>query len=174
MRRRVFAQRLSTNLCIAGAGCVGPHHRTPSGSRLPAHAGAGWSAVCVYMSVSVSVSVSVSLSVSLSCDVSCRELTLSHYSRSPRKTFAFFRLRRARPAPRQNPDDRFDRCVFASLRRRPRFACCVNRACARELCCKILYENTHSQRHRASRKRLCGEPTQPRESRDKISQETRL
>ena len=28
-------RRLSTNLCNAGAGCVGPHHRTPSGSRLP-------------------------------------------------------------------------------------------------------------------------------------------
>ena len=27
-------RRLSTNLCNAGAGCVGPHHRTPSGSRL--------------------------------------------------------------------------------------------------------------------------------------------
>ena len=30
----------------------------------------------------------------------------------------------------------------ASIRsRRPRFACCVNRACAREFCCKILLNN---------------------------------
>ena len=32
-------RRLSTNLCNAGAGCVGPHHRTPSGSRLPTSRG---------------------------------------------------------------------------------------------------------------------------------------
>ena len=32
-------RRLSTNLCNAGAGCVGPPHRTPSGSRLPTSRG---------------------------------------------------------------------------------------------------------------------------------------
>ena len=29
-------RRLSTNHVSAGAGCVGPRHQTPSGSRLPA------------------------------------------------------------------------------------------------------------------------------------------
>ena len=41
-------RRLSTNLCNAGAGCVGPPHRTPSGSRLPTSRGSlGERSVCL-------------------------------------------------------------------------------------------------------------------------------